>query len=188
MFEPVSPLSGLTAEDLYIGLADSGLRGQITVRGDLASAAVAETVQEIAGVEAPATWRLERSGERVAIWMSPDELLLLVPYMDAPASVARAGAKLAGTHHMVSDVSDARVILRLTGARVGEVLAKGIPADLSDRAFPQGSARRTHMGGLAVAVWRLEHDIWEIAAFRSYAPHLFAWLAQAAVPGSEVNA
>ncbi len=70
---------------------------------------------------------------------------------------------------------------------MGEVLAKGVPCDLSDRAFPPGSARRTTTAGIAVALWRLEPELWEIVAFRSHARHLFAFLEDSARPGSEVG-
>jgi sarcosine oxidase subunit gamma len=94
---------------------------------------------------------------------------------------------LAETHHLAVDVSDARAVLRLTGARVGEVLSKGAPCELSDRAFPAGSARRTTLAGIAIALWRPSAENWEIVAFRSYAHHLMAWLEDAARAGSEVR-
>jgi sarcosine oxidase subunit gamma len=110
-----------------------------------------------------------------------------VPYADAPAAVERLGDKLAGQHHLALDASDMRTVVRLTGPLAGEVLAKGVPFDLRDRAFPPGSARRTTTAGIAVALWRREAEFWEIAAFRSHAHHLIAWLEDAARPGSEVG-
>src|SRR5690606_38972185 len=118
----------------------------------------AKVVKELTGVAVPGTWQVAREGDRAAVWMAPDELLLLMPYAAAGDALARAGEVLAGRHHMALDVSDARVVLRLTGSRVSEVLAKGAPCDVSDGAFPPGSARRTHLGGLAVAIWRLDAE------------------------------
>ena len=127
------------------------------------------------------------SGDGKAIWMSPDELLLMVPHGDAGAVASALSAALTGVHHMALDVSDAREVLRLSGPLVGEVLAKSVPCDCSEKGFPPGTARRTHLGGLAVGLWRLDGATWEVVCFRSYAHHLQAWLEQTAVPGSEVG-
>lgn len=191
MSEAVSVLAGVSARDACIGIEDTGLRGQLMLKGDLGDAKVGEAVREIAGVGVPGVWQVAFAGDRGAVWMAPDELLLLVPYAEAPAAVVRLDEMLSGMqparHHLALDVSDMRAVLRLTGPLVAEVLAKGVPCDLSDRAFPPGSARRTTTAGIAVALWRLEAELWEIVAFRSYAGHLMAFLEDGARPGSEVG-
>jgi sarcosine oxidase subunit gamma len=184
---PVSALAGARSHDAFIGIEDTGLRGQVLLKGDLGSPEMVSAVKEIADVDVPGTWTVRMQGGRGAVWMAPDELLLLLPHAEAGAAAARLGGMLAGRHHLALDVSDMRAVLRLTGRLAGEVLAKGVPCDLSDRAFPPGSARRTTTAGIAVALWRLEPEIWEIAAFRSQARHLFAFLEDGARPGAEVG-
>ena len=191
MSEPVSPLAHLAPEaeaqpvaGPLIGIEETGLRGQITLRGDLGSIEIQNAVQQVMGADVPLP--LTHTDGRV-VWMSPDELLLLVQHDQAAAHVTALNQALTGVHHMALDVSEARAILRLTGARVGEVLAKGAPCDCSDRGFPVGTARRTHLGGLAVGIWRLDAETWEVMCFRSYAHHLMAWLEATSVPGSEVD-
>jgi sarcosine oxidase, subunit gamma len=184
---PVSALALARAHDSVIGIEDTGLRGQVMLKGILASGEIAGAVREVAGVEVPGTWHAAMEGERGAVWMAPDELLLLLPYAEAPSAVARLDEMLSGQHHLALDVSDMRAVLRLTGPLAGEVLAKGVPCDLSDRAFPPGSARRTTTAGIAVALWRLDPETWEIAAFRSHARHLMGFIEDGARPGSEVG-
>ena len=187
MSDPVSALAGARAADAVIGIEETGLRGMITVRADLHGVAVGNALDYVLGLKAPEPLRLTRAGDATAIWMSPDEILLLLPHAVVDEKVAALETALSGAHHMVVNVSDARAVLRLSGPLVGEVLAKGAPCDVSDRGFPPGTARRTHLGGLAVGIWRLEDELWEIVAFRSYAHHLLAWLEQAAMPGAEVG-
>lgn len=173
-----------------IGIVDTCPRGMITLRGDLLSDECLNVVNGITGEDPPGP--LAIAGNGLAVWMSPDELLLLSPYSQVDTSlavdrqIAALSAALAGHHALILDVSDARTVFRLTGARVGEVLAKGTPCDCSDRGFPSGMARRTHLAGLAVAIWRLDAETWEIACFRSYAHHLKAWLETASAPAAAV--
>ncbi len=193
MSEPVAPLG--TAEEIeeqilsetpLIAIEETGLRGMITLRGDLSSDALQAAVDEAVGLSIPSPLSMIANESDRAVWMSPDELLLFCDYADVNAAVARVSEQLFGAHHMALNVSDARAVIRLTGKRVGEVLAKGAPCDCSDHGFPVGMARRTHLAGLAVAFWRLEQDVWEIVALRSYAHHLMTWLETASVTGSEV--
>ena len=54
---------------------------------------------------------------RGALWMSPDELLILVPYAEAGQAVTVLQEALGDAHHLAVDVSDARAHFRLTGPR-----------------------------------------------------------------------
>lgn len=170
--------------DSYIGIERVGGIAQTTLRADMDAAN--DAVREAVGLAPPDALGVVADGARRVIWMSPDELLIVTEAETGETVRSTLGSALSGTHHMVVDVSDARGVIRLTGERVGEVLAKGAPCDLSDGGFPPGTARRTHLGGLAVAIWRTDVDVWEIACFSSLLHHLQAWLKDAAQPGAEV--
>lgn len=188
MSEPRSKLDRAAAgAGHYVRIEDRGPVGQVTLRGDLGSEAVRGAVRAGVGVEVPEPLRAAFEGGKGAVWMSPDELLLLTAYDQAGELVEGLEAALSGTHHMAVDVSDARAVIALTGAQVAEVLAKGAPVDLSPGAFPVGMARRTHIGGIAVAFWRKSEEEWEIVCLRSFARHLFDWLVQTSREGSEVG-
>ena len=159
---------------------------QITLRGDLSAAALGAAVTDVTGLALPGALAVSHDADRRIVWMSTDEVLLLGPRGTAAGDVASLSKALEGEHAMALDVSDARVAFRLTGARVGEVLAKGAPLDTSDHGFPPGTARRTHMGGLAIGLWRLDAETWEAVCFQSFGHHLQAWLDQAAAPGTAV--
>lgn len=189
MSEPQSVLAGAVTEAGHtIRIADAGPLGQVTLRGDLGSGAVAAALRETTGLEVPGVWQARFGTDGLgAVWMSPDELLLLTRYDRAPDLAERLGQALAGEHHMAVVVSDARAVLDLSGRGVAEVLAKGAPVDLSPAAFPVGAARRTHLGGIAVVFWRRAEEDWQIAAFRSFGRHLHDWLVEASRSGSEVG-
>jgi len=188
MSEPVSALNRAALQAGHvIRITDRGPIGQVTLRGALTSPALVAAVKAGVGVDVPSPLSAAFDDGRGAVWMSPDELLLFTAYAEAGALAAELDAALAGEHHLAVNVSDARAVLALTGAAAPEVLAKGAPLDLSEAAFPVGTARRTHLAGIAVAFWRKGEQDWEIVCFRSLARHLFDWLGRASKEGSEVG-
>ena len=189
MSEPRSTLNRAAASaGQTIRIEDRGPVGQVSLRGDLDGEALRAAVKAGVGVDVPGPLRADFDGARGAVWMSPDELLLFIAYDQADALVASLGEALAGEHHLAVNVSDARAVIALAGGGVAEVLAKGAPLDLSEPAFPVGTARQTHIGGVAVGFWRKAEHEWEIICLRSFAHYLFDWLVESSVEGGEVGA
>ena len=72
-------------------------------------------------------------GPRAALWLGPDEWLILGPPGAGPEIVAQLEAALTGTHHSVIDVGANRVAIEISGPRSKEVLSKGCSLDLDPR-------------------------------------------------------
>ena len=183
MSNAVSILNGASSEGA-VKITDAGLRGMITLRGDLDSEAIKAAVKSVVG-QSPPTIRKIKSGKGGSVaWMSPDELLLLVDYDAADALVARLGELLADEHHLAVNVSDARAVFTIVGQGAREVLAKGAPVDLSQGVFGKGEIRRSRIGQLAAAFWTLDGETFEVVCFRSVGAFMFDWLSNAAREGS----
>jgi sarcosine oxidase subunit gamma len=96
MSEPVSVLNRATASDgQTITIADRGLVGQVTLRGDLSSKALKAALKSAVGVDVPGPLRAVFEGSKGAVWMSPDELLLLTEYDQADGQESFAALFLA---------------------------------------------------------------------------------------------
>lgn len=164
-----------------------GPQGMISLRCDLGAAAL-KTALAGEGLAVPAPLSLTRDGARAVLWMSPDELLLLCPYDEAPALCARLTEALSGTHALVAVVSDARAAFKLTGeeALLRETLAKLTPADMRPEAMPEGCVRRTRLAQVAAAIW-FEGGAAHVLAFRSGADYVFGALAYAGRSGARVG-
>lgn len=81
----------------------------------------------------------------------------------------------------VADQSDGRVVLRLKGDRVRDVLAKGVPVDLHPRHFKTGDVASTLIAYIGVQVQQLdEQPTFQLMAFRSLAGSLWHWLTKSA--------
>lgn len=161
--------------------------GMITLRGNLGSQRLAESVRDIAGCDVPAVRRIETGEGGAVAWMSPDELLLIVGREQAPQFVAQIADALKGEHHLVADVSDARVVLHIAGPGAGEVLAKGAPVDLAPGVFRPRDLRRTRLGQVPVAFWMVEQEVFNLICFRSVATFVEDWLVTAARPKTLPN-
>jgi len=187
MSKTVSALSGACYAAGLVTVRDAGLRGMITLRGDLAAARVRDIAVQIGGVDFPQAGQAHVSDGRGLCWMSPDELLILTHYADAGVAVARISDALAGSHYLAANVSDARAVLRLEGAQLRDVLAKLTPADVSGQAFSPGQIRRSRLAQAAAAFWMLDDQTAEVVCFRSVAGYVYGVLKQAAAPGAQVG-
>ncbi len=186
MSEAVSALPEATS-DGYVSVTEAGPRGMITLRSDLGAGKLKNAVKKLAGVDVPVSGRIALKADRGAAWMSPDELLILVPYADAAASAAELHEALKGTHYLVANVSDARAVFELRGKALREILAKISPADVSKAGFAPGQIRRSRLAQVAGAFWLTDEETAEIVCFRSVAAYVLGLLEHSARSGSEVG-
>ena len=82
-------------------------------------------------------------GRRAALWLGPDEWLVLGLPHAADEIVAELGAALEGMHRSVIDVSANRVAIELGGPDRFELLAGGCPLDLHPRSWRTGMCAQT---------------------------------------------
>lgn len=89
----------------------------------------------------------------------------------------------------VVDQSDAKAIFRLWGVRVRDVLAKGCPLDLHERAFRPNDTAVTQIALIPCQLWQLDEEpTFELGVPISYARSFWSWLtASAAEHGYEVK-
>ncbi len=130
---------------------------------------------------APNTWVSAGTGR--AVWLGPDEWLLSSTTEtpeELEARVRAAALELGGS---ATDVSAQRIGLRLTGARVRDVLAKGCSIDLHPRVFGRGSSAQTVLGQAGVVLLALSDagDDYAVLVRSSFAGYLADWLLDAAL-------
>jgi sarcosine oxidase subunit gamma len=148
--------------------ARSSLRGGPEVR-EAAGAAL--------GIALPVTaCRAASAGERAALWLGPDEWLLLAPEGE-PWSALRAA--LAQLPHALVEVSHRQVALEVAGTDAPLLLAAGCPLDLEARAFPVGMCTRTVLAKAQVVLWRTAPERFRLEVWRSFALYVADFLAEA---------
>ncbi|MGY1736827.1 sarcosine oxidase subunit gamma [Geodermatophilus sp. SYSU D00684] len=129
----------------------------------------------------PNTWVPAGAGR--AVWLGPDEWLL-TSTTEAPEELeARVRAAVLPLGGSATDVSAQRIGLRLTGARVRDVLARGCAIDLHPRVFGRGSSAQSTLGRAGVVLLGLSDtgDDVVVLVRSSFAGYLADWLLDAAL-------
>jgi sarcosine oxidase subunit gamma len=146
------------------------------------NAAVRAAAQQALTLQLPANpCRAVSDGERAALWLGPDEWLLIAADGAAAILGAALNEALQGLPHSLVDVSHRQVALALDGPQAATLLAAGCPLDLDARAFPVNMCTRTVLGKAEIVLWRTAADAFRIEVWRSFAAYLSAFLAEAAL-------
>ncbi|MCU0830392.1 MAG: sarcosine oxidase subunit gamma [Rhizobiaceae bacterium] len=114
-------------------------------------------------------------GDVHALWLGPDEWLLIGP---DGHDFAGALAKVAAFHSAV-DISHRNAALMVEGAGAADALNAGCPQDLNLSAFPAGACSRTLMGKTEIVLLRLAEHAFRVEVWRSFAPYAFDFLEDA---------
>ena len=182
MSDPVTPLNHARF-DGFAQIREIGPLGMISFRARPDAVGLAKAVKAATGCAVPMLRRIEINGGNAAGWMSPDELLLILPYGETDTAMRAIGKAMADAHHLAAVVSDARAVFRIDGDRADQVLMKLAPVDLA-RLEP-GELRRTRVAQVAAAFWRDEAGM-TLICFRSVAGYVFDLLCHSARPGAEI--
>lgn len=123
--------------------------------------------------------RANEAGGRAALWLGPDEWLLIARDGELEAIMAVLTSRDLGPHSLV-DVSHRNTGLILSGTKVAEVLNAGCPLDLDLAVFPVGTCTRTLLGKAEIVLWRQAADRFHIECWRSFGPYVHEFLSEAA--------
>lgn len=135
-----------------------------------------QAMTEAFGISLPReACRAAVAADRAALWLGPDEWLLLAPDGAAERIAAEAAERTTLPHSLV-EISDRQVALRLSGPRAVTVLAGGNPLDFDLSAFPVGMCTRTILGKAEIVLWRTGPDSFHIDVWRSFAPYVWGFL------------
>lgn len=164
-----------------IQLREMPFLAQINLRGDAGAPAFCKAVQDVVGFELPVEPNTTAgSGIVSALWLGPDEWLL-VGFPDTEEGlVLRLRRHLRGIHNSVINVSDARTVIELSGTRSRELLAKGCGLDLRPRSFRAGRCAQTVLAHASVLLQLTDAaPVWRLYVRNSLADYLATWLLDA---------
>jgi methylglutamate dehydrogenase subunit D len=118
-------------------------------------------------------------GRQIAfMWAGPAQWLSICEGVD---DFERELAAALGARAMISEQGDGRCVLRISGPKARQVLAKGLPIDLDPRVFKPGDVALSVAAHVNVHLWQLdEAPTYEMSVMRSFAGSFWSWLAASA--------
>jgi sarcosine oxidase subunit alpha len=122
--------------------------------------------------------RAARGRDRAALWLGPDEWLVLAPSGES-ALMARAMAAVGDRPASIVDVSHRTAGIEISGSRAAWCLNGFCALDLAPHTFPVGMCTRTLFGKAEIVLWRTASTVFHIEVARSYAPYVWQCLEEA---------
>jgi sarcosine oxidase, subunit gamma len=138
---------------------------------------VADVASAAFGVALPSqACRADAAGSRAALWLGPDEWLLLADPEEGSAIEAKLEAALAGQRHSVVDISHRNTAFALTGPGAAAALNAACLLDLDISAFPIGMCTRTILAKAEIVLWRTDPGPFHIEVWRSFSAYVWRFL------------
>jgi heterotetrameric sarcosine oxidase gamma subunit len=131
-------------------------------------------IEGLLGLTLPGPGASATSGVRSALWVGPGRWFVVEP---GRGKLAVGLESAAAGSFAVTDLSHSRTVLRLSGPRVLDVLAKGCAVDLHPRAVSIGDSIVTGVARQAVVLHVVDAaPTVDVYVYRSFAQDLFEWL------------
>ncbi len=142
---------------------------------------VCELLADITGLDvAVGASAVSADGVRV-LWAGPARYWLVCSEGHAKAYALRAALDV--THGSMNDISDSRCVISLRGPAAEALLQGGVAVDLHPGSYAVQQVLLTALGQhTPITLQRVDHEIFELYVYRSYAQHTLEWLIASAEP------
>jgi heterotetrameric sarcosine oxidase gamma subunit len=140
---------------------------------------LARRIREAFGLEVPTAPRRAAAGPIAFAWAGPGHWLAVAHGMEGDRFETQLRTTLQGLASVTSQ-SDGRTVIRVSGPKARDALAKGVPIDLHPRAFKPGDTAVTTVAYMGAHLWQLDATpTYEFAVFRSFSVAFWQWLMDA---------
>lgn len=182
---PLGALSRPAASGPGVSVRPAGAEARFSLRARLAGGAAPKVAGLVLDAPINTVGTDGTDGESVdtGTWIArlgPDEWLVGGPEADADLLQGRIHEGLAGLPHSLVDVSHRNVGIDVSGRQAAAVLNAGCPLDLSEAAFPAGSATRTLLGKAEIVLIRpTAAPVYRVECWRSFSTYVHGFLNEA---------
>lgn len=166
--------AGRTIRNAAVTVAVLPSAERISLRAPTASVAALSRALKIKLPTKPKSSATE--GKRHALWLGPDEWLVIDEAGADPLAEAMGVKAL----HSAVGISHRNVAVSVSGKGAEDTLSAGCPQDLSLAAFPVGACSRTILGKVEVVLFRTAEDVFRVECWRSFSDYLLDFLEDAA--------
>ena len=167
-------------------LCERRFRAKINLRGKPIKKFL-DAVRKALGVALPKTPNSTVTTKDItALWLGPNEWLLVGRPGAEGGMVEALRQELASQHVAITDVTEGRTIIGLTGSNARDVLMKGCSLDIHPRHFKPGDCTQSALAKALIILHQTSGDsgiepTYDIYVERSFADYLWIWLEDAAL-------
>jgi len=155
-----------------LALREVPFSAQLDFRANPADGRVVDSVHKALGFVLPTDPNTAASaGGRSALWLGPDEWLIVGGEGEESLLTRVLHTALGETFGSVVDVSANRTVIELSGPAARDVLAHGCLVDLHPRVFGPGRCAQTLLAKAQVII----HQVNDAPTFHLYVRTSFAW-------------
>ena len=138
------------------------------------SAEVSKRLEKSIDVAAAEPNRASTGNGTTVLWAGPERWLVVRREAEPGDLAGLLGDAFANMPAVaVTDLSHNRSVFRLSGPRVRDLLAKGIPLDFDPSAFAPGTVAQSRFGHVVVLLHAVENSTFELYVMRSFALSLW---------------
>lgn len=170
------PLAGRKVANKAVTLTPAEPAGRMSLRAKPEAIAALSKALGVKLPDQPKTSATSKAGTRAALWLGPDEWLVIDMAGGDPTADC-AGVKQL---HSAVDVSHRNTAILVEGHGAEATLSAGCPQDLSLVAFPVGACSRTILGKIEIVIWRTGESAFHVECWRSFSAYAFDFLEEAA--------
>jgi sarcosine oxidase subunit gamma len=174
----LNALAGQNKPGAGITVGESAQRAIVNVRGNAGDLVFNSAVKAATGADLPFAANTVSAADDVRIlWLGPDEWWVVAPDPKRTELIERLRQSFTGQHAAVTDVSESRTVITMTGPAARDLLARGISLDLHPRAFGPGQCAQTGMSKANILLHQIDDTpSYEIYILKSFADYLWRWI------------
>ena len=153
-------------------------RAIINIRGNASDPAFVAGVKTATGADLPiAANTVATAGDVRILWLGPDEWWIVASDARRAGLIDGLRSAFTGQHTNVTDVSESRTVISMTGHAARAVLARGVSLDLHPRVFGPGQCAQTSLSRTNVLLHQTEETpSYEIYVLKSFSDYLWRWI------------
>lgn len=172
------PLAGFHGGSATVGLHAAPPAHRISLR---AGSDAVSALSAAFGVDLPTKPKTSATaGSRTALWLGPDEWLVLDESDTGLANSLMLDAAKSASLHSATDVSHRNTAILVSGPGAANAINSGCFMDLSLKAFPVGACARTLLGKIEVVLLRTGEEAFRVEFWRSFSDYAFGLLREGA--------
>lgn len=169
----------LESPQLCIRELPPGGKLMLQARGDLE--AIGRAVHPVLELDLPREPNTAVAGEFALLWMGPRKWLIILDAAKVPELKPQLEMALSGIPSLVSDLSDARAGIEVSGTEARTVLGRVCALDLDSGSFQPGQCAQSLLVRIPLLLHRPEQQPgFHLYVDRSLASYAWDWLTDAA--------